>query len=250
MLEIDIRKRLRDYELEVKLNVARGEILMLVGDNGCGKTTLLNLVAGLQDPDAGRIALDGRAIYDSALKMNIPPERRNIGYVFQSYALFPHMSVYDNVAFGLCTRSLSKREIGLLVRDHLEAAGLWEIRKAKAIDISGGQKQRAALARALVIEPDLLLLDEPLSALDVRRQAQMRKELRETIHACCVPCIIVTHDLRDVECIGDRACLLERGKLILQGGAEEVLSWGPGVDTSGSQINISAKRSWRSESDN
>jgi molybdate transport system ATP-binding protein len=113
MLEIDIRKRLRDYELEVKLDVARGEILMLVGDNGCGKTTLLNLVAGLQDPDAGRIALDGRAIYDSALKMNIPPERRNIGYVFQSYALFPHMSVYDNVAFGLCTRSLSKREIGL-----------------------------------------------------------------------------------------------------------------------------------------
>jgi molybdate transport system ATP-binding protein len=242
MLEIDIRKRLRDYVLEVKLDVARGEILMLVGDNGCGKTTLLNLVAGLQDPDAGRIALNGRAIYDSALKMNIPPEARKIGYVFQSYALFPHMSVYDNVAFGLCTRSLSKREIDLMVRDHLEAAGLWEVRKAKAIDVSGGQKQRIALARALIIEPDLLLLDEPLSALDVRRQAQMRKELRETIHACSVPCIIVTHDLRDVACIGDRACLLERGKLILQGGAEEVLSWGSGVDSSWSQINIPASR--------
>jgi ABC-type sulfate/molybdate transport systems ATPase subunit len=226
MLEIDIRKRLRDFSLEVKLNVARSEILMLVGDNGCGKTTLLNIVAGLQDPDAGRIALDGRPIYDSALKTNIPAEARNIGYVFQSYALFPHMSVFDNVAFGLRTRSHSKNEIGLLVKDYLEAAGLWEIRKAKAVDVSGGQKQRIALARALIIEPDLLLLDEPLSALDVRRQAQMRRELRETIHACHVPCIIVTHDLRDVACIGDRACLLEKGKIALKGGADEVMGWG------------------------
>jgi ABC-type sulfate/molybdate transport systems ATPase subunit len=226
MLEIDIRKRLRDFSLEVKLNVARSEILMLVGDNGCGKTTLLNIVAGLQDPDAGRIALDGRPIYDSALKTNIPAEARNIGYVFQSYALFPHMSVFDNVAFGLRTRSHSKNEIGLLVKDYLEAAGLWEIRKAKAVDVSGGQKQRIALARALIIEPDLLLLDEPLSALDVRRQAQMRRELRETIHACHVPCIIVTHDLRDVACIGDRACLLEKGTIALKGGADEVMGWG------------------------
>jgi ABC-type sulfate/molybdate transport systems ATPase subunit len=226
MLEIDIRKRLRDFSLEVKLSVARGEILMLVGDNGCGKTTLLNIVAGLQDPDAGRMALDGRPIYDSALKTNIPAEARNIGYVFQSYALFPHMSVYDNVAFGLRTRSHSKNEIGLLVKDYLEAAGLWEIRKAKAVDVSGGQKQRIAMARALIIEPNLLLLDEPLSTLDVRRQAQMRKELRETIHACNVPCIIVTHDLRDVACIGDRACLLEKGKIALTGGAQDVMSWG------------------------
>ncbi|MEI6104956.1 MAG: ABC transporter ATP-binding protein [Methanothrix sp.] len=223
MLEIDIRKRLRDFSLEVKLNVARGEILMLVGDNGCGKTTLLNLVAGLQDPDAGRIALDGRVLYDSALKVNIPPETRNIGYVFQSYALFPHMSVYDNVAFGLCTRRLPESDILLMVKDHLEAAGLWEIRKAKAVDVSGGQKQRIALARALIIDPVLLLLDEPLSALDVHRQAHMRKELREMIHSACVPCIIVTHDLRDVACIGDRASLLEKGKITLTGSAQDVM---------------------------
>jgi len=110
------------------------------------------------------------------------PEERNIGYVFQSYALFPHMSVYDNVAFGLRTRRLSRREIELLVKDHLDEAGLWDIRKAKAIDISGGQKQRVALARALIIEPDLLLLDEPLSALDVRKQAAMRKDLRKSTY--------------------------------------------------------------------
>jgi len=241
MLEIDIRKRLRDFSLEVKLSVAGGEILMLVGDNGCGKTTLLNIVAGLQDPDAGRIALDARPIYDSTLKTNIPAEARNIGYVFQSYALFPHMSVYDNVAFGLRTRSHSKNEIGLLVKDYLEAAGLWEIRKAKAVNVSGGQKQRIALARALIIEPDLLLLDEPLSALDVRRQAQMRKELRETIHACNVPCIIVTHDLRDVACIGDRACLLEKGKIALTGGAQDVMSWGAGLPSMESKSQVAPK---------
>ncbi|MDQ1261201.1 MAG: molybdate transport system ATP-binding protein [Euryarchaeota archaeon] len=230
MLEIDIKKKLRDFDLKVKLVVAGGKTLMLVGDNGCGKTTLLNLVAGLDNPDKGRIALDGRALYDSDNRKNVPPETRGIGYVFQNYALFPHMSVYDNVAFGLRTRKMAAGEIKILVKEHLEAAGLWEIRKAKAADISGGQKQRVALARALIIEPRLLLLDEPLSALDVRKQTAMRKELKDTIHACSVPCIIVTHDLRDVAGIGDQACLLEQGKIVLHAGAEEFLSWGLSAD--------------------
>ena len=230
MLEIDITKRLRDFDLQVKLGVARGETLILVGDNGCGKTTLLNLVAGLDNPDKGRIALDGRTLYDSDNGTNVPPEARGIGYVFQSYALFPHMSVYDNVAFGLRTRRMPPGEIKILVKEHLETTGLWEIRKAKAADVSGGQKQRVALARALIIEPRLLLLDEPLSALDVRKQAAMRKELRETIRARAVPCIIVTHDLRDVACMGDQACLLEQGQLALHASAEEVLSWGLSTD--------------------
>lgn len=226
MLEIDVLRRLRDFRLEVRLNVADGEILMLVGDNGCGKTTILNLIAGLVSPDAGRIVQAGRTLFDSVLDVNVPPEARNIGYVFQSYALFPHLSVYENVAFGLRTRKMPRNEIDLLVKDRLEAAGLWEIRKARAVSISGGQKQRVALARALIIEPDLLLLDEPLSALDVRRQASMRRELRETIHQYGVPAIIVTHDLRDVACIGDRACLLDMGKITLSGLAEDVLEWG------------------------
>lgn len=235
MLEIDVKKSLRDFDLHVKMRVEEGEILMLVGDNGCGKTTLLNLVAGLQDPEEGRIALDGRSFFDSGRKISVAPEERNIGYVFQSYALFPHMSVYDNVAFGLRARRLSRGEIEVTVKDHLEAAGLWDIRKARAIDVSGGQKQRVALARALIIEPDLLLLDEPLSALDVRKQAAMRRELRERIHACHVPSIIVTHDLRDVACIGDRACLLEKGKIVLTGGAGEVMGWGAGLAASGEE---------------
>jgi len=231
MLEIDIKKRLRDFDLRFQLDIARGKTLMLVGDNGCGKTTLLNLVAGLDRPDKGRIALDGRVLYDSDNGTNVPPEARGIGYVFQSYALFPHMSVYDNVAFGLRTRRMAAGEIKIRVQEHLEAAGLWEIRTAKAADISGGQKQRTALARALIIEPRLLLLDEPLSALDVRKQATMRKELRETIRACAVPCIIVTHDLRDVACMGDQACLLEQGMIAQHAGAEEVLNWGLCTDS-------------------
>jgi ABC-type sulfate/molybdate transport systems ATPase subunit len=226
MLEVDVKKRLRDFDLDVDLRISKGEILMLVGDNGCGKTTLLNMIAGLIEPDAGTIALDGRPLFDSSFKIDITPERRNIGYLFQSYALFPHMSVYDNVAFGLHTRKIPRKEIDLLVKEHLTSAGLWEIRNARALDISGGQKQRVALARALIIEPDILLLDEPLSALDVRKQAAMRKDLRERIHSCGVPSIIVTHDLRDVECIGDRACLLERGKVALAGRAADVMSWG------------------------
>jgi ABC-type sulfate/molybdate transport systems ATPase subunit len=230
MLEIDIKKELRDFDLCLKLDVDRGRTLMLVGDNGCGKTSLLNLVAGLSTPDEGRIYLDGQALFDSDMGINIPPESRGIGYVFQSYALFPHMSVYDNVAFGLRVRNVPDSEIDFLVKENLDRAGLWDIRKAKAADISGGQKQRTALARALIIGPRLLLLDEPLSALDVRKQSIMRKELKQSIRACGVPCIIVTHDLRDVVSMGDFACLLERGNVVLQGKAEEVISWGSGMN--------------------
>jgi len=226
MLEIDIEKRLRDFDLQLRLDVKQGQTLMLVGDNGCGKTTLLNLIAGLDRPDGGSIALDGMALYDSDLGIDLPPEARGVGYVFQSYALFPHMSVYDNVAFGLRARKMPAQDIDRRVEKHLKEAGLWEIRRAKAADVSGGQKQRVALARALIIEPKLLLLDEPLSALDVRRQAAMRAELKETIRACGVPCIIVTHDLRDVVSLGDNACLLERGRVAMRGRAEDVAGWG------------------------
>lgn len=240
MLKISVSKRLRDFDLDVKLSVPRGEILMLVGDNGCGKTTLLNLVAGLVAPDKGRIELDGRAFYDSFTGVNLSPEARNVGYVFQSYALFPHMSVYDNVAFGLRARKLSKDKIDLLVRDYLQEAGLWEIRKARAARISGGQKQRVALARALIIGPGLLLLDEPLSALDVRKQAIMRTELRERIQGCDVPSIIVTHDPRDVASIGDRVCLLENGRITPIGRAE-MEAWAGGgrggFENSGDRIS-------------
>lgn len=227
MLEIDVKKRLRDFDLDVSLKVEVGEILMLVGENGCGKSTLLNMVAGLITPDAGEISLAGEPLFDSGLRINLPPEERKIGYVFQSYALFPHLTVRENVAFGLRARRFSRQKIEVKVKEQLEAFDLWGMRDAKAVNISGGQKQRTALARALAIQPRLLLLDEPLAALDIRRQAEMRKELRNLIRNFGVPSIVVTHDLRDVVSIGDRVFFLEEGKVIHSGPAEEVFNAEP-----------------------
>lgn len=227
MLEIRVQKRLRDFDLDVSLKVPEGEILMLVGENGCGKSTLLNMVAGLINPDAGEISLSGEPLFDSSLRINLPPERRKIGYVFQNYALFPHLTVYENVAFGLRARHLPRQKVEERVNEQLKAAGLWELRDARAVRISGGQKQRTALARALAIEPSLLLLDEPLAALDIRRQAEMRKELGDLIRNFGVPSIVVTHDLRDVVSIGDIVSLMETGKMIHTGPAEEVFNAKP-----------------------
>jgi molybdate transport system ATP-binding protein len=224
MLEIDLHKRLKNLDLSTKLNVAEGEVMMLVGENGCGKTTLLNMIAGLTTPDAGEIALSGWILFDSESKINIPPDSRNVGYVFQNYALFPHLSVYENVAFGLRTRNLSKDEIEGRVKDQLKAAGLWELRSSKALKISGGEKQRVALARALVIEPRLLLLDEPFAAMDIKKQSAMRKELKSIVADHMIPSIIVTHDMRDITGIGDRVCLLENGKIAVEGNADKFLA--------------------------
>jgi molybdate transport system ATP-binding protein len=155
MLEIDVKKKLRNFDLDVSLNVPEGEILMLVGENGCGKSTLLNMVAGLLSPDAGEITLAGEPLFDSSLRINLSPENRNIGYVFQNYALFPHLTVYENVAFGLRARRFSRQKIEVKVKEQLEAAGLWGMRDARAVKISGGQKQRTALTRALAIDSSL-----------------------------------------------------------------------------------------------
>jgi len=221
MLEIDIKKKLRDFDLRVQLDIARGKTLMLVGDNGCGKTTLLNLVAGLDNPDKGRIALDGRVLYDSDNGINVPPEARGIGYVFQSYALFPHMSVYDNVAFGLRTRRMAAGEIKILVQEHLEAASLWEIRKAKAADISGGQKQRIAIARALITHPRILIFDEATSSLDYESEKIIQQNINKIKTGRTM--FIVAHRLSTVkDC--DLIIALDKGKIIETGTHEMLMA--------------------------
>lgn len=221
-LEVKVAKKLRDFELDIGFTVEKGEILALIGENGSGKTTVLNLVSGLVTPDQGTISLDGRQFF-ACDNVNVPTEARNIGYMFQNYALFPHMSVYDNVAFGLRTRKMSPREVEKKVRLMLEQRGLWELRDEKATQLSGGQKQKVALSRALVIDPCVLLLDEPLSSLDAETQVTMRVELRARIKELGMPCIIVTHNVKDAREIADRVCLIEKGKIRVSGTPDAVL---------------------------
>jgi ABC-type sulfate/molybdate transport systems ATPase subunit len=226
MLEINVTRRLRDFGLEADIKVRPGENLVIMGENGSGKTTVLNMVAGLLMPDTGYIRLGDVCLFDKAARLNWPPEARNVGYLFQSYALFPHMSVYDNVAFGLRMRKMPRAEIDPRIRQLLESMDMWDLRIERAVKLSGGQKQRVALARALAIDPAIFLLDEPLSAIDAETQSSLRKELRQIVINSGVPCITVTHSIKDARELADRVCLMEKGKVVVSGTPGEVLRKG------------------------
>ncbi|HOI13327.1 MAG TPA: ABC transporter ATP-binding protein [Methanoculleus sp.] len=224
MLSIHTVRKLRDYALDVTLSVRWGETLVLIGENGAGKSTVLNLISGILTPDAGEITLGERTLYSSEEGIDVPAESRNVGHLFQSYALFPHMTVAENVAFGLRCRKVPRPEVASTVADQLRAMNLADLSDVNVGRLSGGQRQRVALARALVLDPDLLLLDEPLAAVDMRAQGAMRSELRDRIKDAGIPCIVVTHNLRDALELGDRLCLLEEGRVVADGTPEEVLS--------------------------
>lgn len=228
MLRIKAARKLRDFVMDVDITAGPGETLVLMGNNGSGKTTVLNLVAGLMSPDEGAIEVSGRTLYSSEAGIDVPPEQRNIGYVFQSYALFPHMTVFDNVAFGLRMRKLPAEDIHSRVRSELEPVGMWDLQGVKAAKLSGGQKQKVALARSLVIEPALLLLDEPMSALDARTHASVRESLRERLKKDRVTTIVVLHSLSDTLSLGDKACVMDRGQIVLSGKPGDILKQGQG----------------------
>ncbi len=223
MLNVSAGKQLRDFKLDVSLSVRKGEITVLIGENGAGKSTVLNLISGLLFPDHGEITLGKRVLFSGSGRINIPPECRNIGHLFQSYALFPHLSVFENVAFGLRCRKLPKDAIASRVREYLVEMELESLSGEQVGRLSGGQRQRVALARALVLRPDLLLLDEPLAALDVKSQSSMRKELKQSIIAAGIPAVIVTHHFQDALFFGDHVCLLEKGKIALQGSPADLM---------------------------
>ncbi|MCK9278377.1 MAG: ABC transporter ATP-binding protein [Methanoculleus sp.] len=223
MLSIHAVRRLRDFVLDVTFSVGEGETLVLIGENGSGKSTVLNLISGILTPDRGEITLGGRLFFSDEKRLDVPAEKRNIGHLFQSYALFPHMTVAENVAFGLRCRRIPGPEIAESVAEQLAAMHLSGLAGVNVGRLSGGQRQRVALARALVLEPELLLLDEPLAAVDMRAQGAMRKELRDQIRNAGIPCIVVTHTLRDALELGDRLCLIEEGRVAAVGTPEVVL---------------------------
>jgi molybdate transport system ATP-binding protein len=207
-------------DLDVAVDVADGEVLAVLGPNGAGKSTLLRVLAGLLPPDGGDVVLDGQETWDG--DRHVPAHRRALGMVFQDHLLFPHLSVVDNVAFGLRSRGVRKAESRVAARAWLDRVGLDGLGDRRPGQLSGGQAQRAALARALVGEPRVLLLDEPLSALDARTRLTVRAELRRHLAEFAGSTVLVTHDPVDAMALADRVVVVEDGRVVQEGTPTEV----------------------------
>ena len=201
----------------VSMHLKRGEVVALLGPSGSGKTTLLRAVAGLESPRAGTIDIGERRVFDGSRNHEQPAEERNLGLVFQSYALWPHKTVFDNVAYGLKLRNVAKGETEAKVNDVLTQLGLGHLGKRFPHQLSGGQQQRVAIARALVYNPPVILLDEPLSNLDAKLREEARVFLRELIVRLGLSALMVTHDQAEAMAISDRILLLNNGKIEQEG---------------------------------
>jgi putative spermidine/putrescine transport system ATP-binding protein len=204
---------------DIDLTINEGELVCLLGPSGCGKTTTLRIVSGFMYPDAGRVLIGGADV------TRLPPERRPTAMVFQNYALWPHMSVFDNVAFGLRLRKLGKNEVYARVEKILRMVNIWELRNRRPAQISGGEQQRVALARALVLEPKVLLLDEPLSNLDAKLRTEVRDEIREIQQRLGITSVFVTHDQDEALSIADRVAVLSGGRVQQFANPGEVYAW-------------------------
>ena len=224
-IEVALDLPLPGFDLRVAFSAGDG-ITALFGPSGAGKTLTLRCIAGLSTPRAGRVVVSGRTLFDAAAGINVPPRERGVGYLFQQYALFPHLTVARNVGFGLHRHSRSARS--RRVEELLALVGLEGLAGSRPAQLSGGQQQRVALARALAPEPALLLLDEPFAAVDLRTRRRLRSELLRIQAATATPMILVTHDLGEVRQISDSLVVLDSGR-VLQAGETGALLADPGA---------------------
>ncbi len=214
MLNLSLTRHLRDFELSVNLTVKPGEFLILTGNNGAGKSTILNMVAGFMTPDQGNIRVNGKTMFDAASGIDIPPEERQIGYVFQNSAVFPHLTVADNIAYGLRARGMDKSVRDKKIAGLIERLKLDQLVDYKANKLSGGQMQLVALGRAIAIDPVLLLLDEPYRALDSTVYPVVKDCIQDIVQSLEIPCILVTHQDSDQEPANSRNCRIHEGKIV------------------------------------
>jgi len=220
-LDVRVAHRVGGFALDVAFSAEEG-ITALFGPSGAGKTLTLRCVAGLSRPDAGRILLHGRTLFDADAGVSLPARDRRIGYVFQQYALFPHLDVEGNVGYGVT--GLSRAERAERVGALLALVDLEEFARRPVQGLSGGQQQRVALARALATEPDLLLLDEPFAAVDIRVRRRLRAELRRIHEATRTPMLLVTHDLSEVRQLAESVVLMDAGRVVQTGPTRSVLA--------------------------
>ena len=210
MLEVQIYKKLAEFDLDVSFQV-NDNILGLMGASGSGKSMTLKCIAGIETPDQGRIVLNGRVLFDSEKKINVPIQKRNVGYMFQSYALFPNMDVYENISVGLRARKV--KDVDIVVQKVMQQFRVFELASRYPKQLSGGQRQRVALARLMAYEPDVLLLDEPFSALDEDLKKDLLQELKSELQIS-KPVIFVSHDKEEVNELCDLKYKIKQGEII------------------------------------
>ena len=221
MISCEIEKTLRapggEMKLHLELEFKKGDLVTLYGESGAGKTSTLRMLAGLLTPDRGRIVVGGQTWFDSGSKINLKPQQRKLGFVFQDYALFPHMTVRENLEYGL-----KSREDKNIVSHLIELVSLEDLQDRRPVTLSGGQKQRVALARALVGKPELLLLDEPLSALDARIRARLQDAILALHREFGLTTLLISHDLGEIHKLSDHVVELEQGSVLRQGSPEQL----------------------------
>ena len=223
MIEIFLQKKLNsssgDMLLDFKTEIETGQFVTLYGKSGAGKTSTLRIIAGLLRPDLGKISIHGNILLDSSQKINLPPQKRKIGFVFQDYALFPNMTIFENLSFAL-----HKNQSKKILDELIEIMEIGDLRNQKPYRLSGGQQQRVAVARALVQKPELLLLDEPLSALDEEMRSKIQKYILEVHREYSLTTILISHDLAEVLKMSDHVLVLDHGKIIQEGHPLEIFS--------------------------